>query len=67
MLSTTHGKQATTVKWGVPGTFPHVSDVKGRKAVQRPTNLMNVGVQGLRTVRRAKVLGNISQYLAVSS
>ena len=23
-------------KWGGPGTFPHMSDVKGRKTVERP-------------------------------
>ena len=32
-----------------PGTFPHVSDVKGRKTVERPK--MNVGVLGLRTAK----------------
>ena len=40
---------------GEPGTFPHVSDIKGRKTVERPK--MNVGVLGLRTARRAKVPG----------
>ena len=39
---------------GGPGTL---SDVKGRKMVQRFK--MNVGVLGLRTARTAKVPGNI--------
>ena len=44
-------------KAGRAGTFPHVSDIKGRKTVERPK--MNVGVLGLRTARRVKVSGNI--------
>ena len=47
----------STEKRGGPGTFPHVSDVKGRMTVERPK--MNVGILGLRTARRAKVPGNI--------
>ena len=39
----------STEKRGGPGTFPHVSDIKGRKTVERPK--MNVGVLGLRTGR----------------
>ena len=41
-----------------PVKFYHVSDVKGRKMVERLE--MNGGVLGLRTARRAKVTGNIS-------
>ena len=44
-------------KQGGPGTFPHVSDVKGRKTVERPK--MSEGILGLRTARRAKIRGNI--------
>ena len=40
-----------------PGKFYHVSDVKGRKSVERLE--MNVGVLGLRTARRANAPGNM--------
>ena len=46
----------STIKRGGPGTFPHVSDVKGRKG--KKDRKFNVGVVGLRTARRAKVPGN---------
>ena len=46
----------STVKRGGPGTFPHVSDVKGRKGYKDRKQAW--AYVGLRTARRAKVPGN---------
>ena len=41
------------LQYGGPGTFPHVSDVKGRKGRK-----FNMGIVCFRTARRTKVPGN---------
>ena len=43
-------------EWRGPGIFSHVCDVQGRKVVERT---FNMGALGLRTVRRAKIPGNL--------